>query len=114
MPRMVATPINLSEKQKRILEQFAHGTHTPQHLIERSKIVLFSEQGLTNDDIETKLYLANHTVIKWRNRYNSAAEKLMKAERDTPLKLREEIIKVLSDEQRSGAPWVQQIFVLWK
>lgn len=104
MPRLAAKHIKLSKNQKRIIKQFADGTHIPQHLNQRAKIIMLANQGLTNDDIEAELFLSNHTVIKWRNRFFHAAEQLAQVEKDTPLKLKEEIIKVLSDEQRSGKP----------
>ena len=100
----VASTINLSDNQKRILEQFAHGTHIPHHLTDRSKIILLANDGLTNSAIEKTLSIVNHTVIKWRNRFSVAAEKLAKIEEETPHKLKSEIIKVLSDEQRPGKP----------
>jgi transposase len=104
MPRLAAKAIELSKNEERILEQFAHGTHSPQHLTNRSKIILLAAQGNTNDDIEAKLGITNHTVIKWRNRYYAADEKLAEVERETPLKLKEEIIKTLSDKERAGKP----------
>jgi len=104
MPRKTAKPINLSDNQKRILEQFARGTHKAQHLSQRAKIILMANEGSTNNDIERQLSLSNHTVIKWRNRFYDAFEKISKVEKETPLKLKDEIIKVFSDEQRQGAP----------
>lgn len=104
MPRLAAKHIELSENQKRIIKQFADGTHVPQHLNKRARIIMLANQGLTNDDIEAILFITNHTVIKWRNRFFNSTEKLAQVEKETPLKLKEEIIKVLSDEQRPGTP----------
>jgi len=104
MPHMTANPIFLTDNQKRILEQFANGTHTPQHLMNRAKIVLLAAKGNSNYSIEHELNATNHTVIKWRNKYFAAADKLEKIEKETPLKIKETIINVLSDDERSGTP----------
>jgi putative transposase len=104
MPHMTANPIFLTDNQKRILEQFANGTHTPQHLMNRAKIVLLAAKGNSNYSIEQELNATNHTVIKWRNKYFAAADKLEKIEKETPLKIKETIINVLSDDERPGSP----------
>ena len=104
MPWRVAKEIKLTVAQERILEQFAKGTHVELHLKERAKIVLLANEGYGNHQIERELQTTNNRVIKWRNRYNEKAIYLQDIEDKTPLKLKSEIIKILSDEKRPGAP----------
>ena len=104
MPWKVAKPVDLSENQRRILEQLANGTHTAQHLCTRAKIIVMAANGSTNDGIEIGLNLTNHTVIKWRNRFHESLEKLNRIEKESPHKLKSEINNVLSDSWRPGAP----------
>ena len=104
MPWKVAKEIKLTELQERKLKQFAQGTHTELHIKERSQIILLANSGYGNHQIERELKITNNRVIKWRNRYNEKAEYLQTIEEKTPLKLKSEIIKILSDEPRPGAP----------
>ena len=104
MPWKVAKEIKLTETQERILRQFAQGTHTELHLKERSKIILMANTGYKNHEIERELNTTINRVITWRNRYSEKAEYLQEIEEKTPLKMKSEIIKILSDEQRPGAP----------
>jgi transposase len=104
MPWKKPKEINLTEAQERILKQFAQGTHIELHLKERSQIILLSNTGYGNHQIERELKTTNDRVIKWRNRYHEKAAYLQNIEDQTPLKLKAEIIKILSDEPRPGAP----------
>jgi len=104
MPWKVAKEINLTKSQERILKQFAQGTHTELHIKERSKIILMANSGYANHKIKRELNTTGNRVIKWRNRYNEKAGYLQDIENKTPLKLKSEIIKTLSDEPRPGAP----------
>jgi transposase len=104
MPWKEAKEIRLTEAQERILKQLAQGTHTELHLKERAKIILKANEGYRSHHIERELNTTINRVIKWRNRYNEKATYLQDIEDKTPNKLKSEIIKVLSDEQRPGAP----------
>ena len=104
MPWKVAKEIKLTESEERILRQFAQGTHTELHLKERSKIILMANSGYKNREIARELNTTNERVIIWRNRYNKKVAHLHETEQKTPLKLKSEIIKTLSDEPRPGAP----------
>lgn len=104
MPWEVAKEIKLTEAQERILKQFAQGTHTELHLKERAKIILMANSGYGNHYIERELKTTNNTVIKWRNRYYEKTAYLQEIEEKTSLKLKSEIMKILSDERRPGAP----------
>jgi putative transposase len=104
MARKQAQVIRLSENQKKILEQLQSGTHSPLHFKQRAEIVLMASRGYTNNDIERMLMISGETITKWRNRYASNENEFAKTEEENPRKLRSNIEKVLSDEQRSGKP----------
>jgi len=103
-PRIVAARIVLSEKQEDILTQLKSGTHNPSHLRQRAEIILQSNENKSNNAIERDMGINGETVTKWRNRYAAAEKELSAMETESPLKLRSQIIKVLSDEARSGKP----------
>jgi len=102
MPWKKATPITLSEKQERILTEYAVGTHTPLHLKSRSQIVLNAAKGESNNTIEEAMGIDAKTVKLWRDRYSKQYEVLKKVELETPHKLRSSITDILSDAYRSG------------
>jgi len=104
MPWKSAANIELSEKQTRILTEYAVGTHTPLHLKTRSQIVLNAAKGYTNNTIEKTMKLDAKTVKLWRDRYGSQYEVLKRVEAETPLKVRSMIEKILSDAPRPGCP----------
>jgi len=104
MPWQTAPTIELSEKQKQVLTEYAVGTHSPMHLRTRSQIILRASNGLSNNSIEREMGLDPTTVKRWRDRYSDSYEELKRIETETPLKIRGAIIKVLSDEQRPGGP----------
>ena len=104
MPWIRASKIELSEKQERILTEFAVGTHSPLHLKTRSQIILSAAKGCTNNTIEKNMELDAKTVQLWRDRYSKQQEELKRIEAESPLKVRGLIVKILSDKQRPGSP----------
>jgi putative transposase len=97
-----ASNITLSKKQKRILTEYAVGTHTPLHLKTRSRIVLHAADGWSNNAIEKHMSIDAKTVKLWRDRYSRQYEELRRVETETPHKTRSTVKKLLSDEQRPG------------
>ena len=104
MPWKAAAKIELSEKQESILEQMSAGTHTAQHLKIRAQIILEASKGKSNNKIRKQMEIMPKTVQRWRDRFNNNSEELKRIESETPQKTRAAIKKILSDEQRSGAP----------
>ena len=104
MPWKTATEINLSEKQERILTEYAVGTHTPLHIKIRSQIILNAAKGCSNNEIEEKMGMDPKTVKLWRDRYSAQKEELKQIETETPHKIRSAIMAILSDAPRPGAP----------
>jgi putative transposase len=104
VPWKSAKKVELSEKQKKILTEYAVGTHTPLHLKTRSQIVLKAAEGWSNNAIEKDMGLDAKTVQLWRDRYVSQHEELRRVEAEAPLKTRGMIKETLSDRQRPGGP----------
>ena len=104
MPWKSASPIEISEKEKIILTGNAVGTHTPMHLKMRSQIILHAAEGKTNNAIEREMGLNSETIKIWRDRYSGQKAELNKTESENPQKMRSLVEKILSDEQRRGAP----------
>jgi putative transposase len=104
MPRMQSVAINLSEREQKILESMAKGTHSPLHLKQRSTIILESAAGRSNTGIAHLLDIHRGTVIKWRSRYSQAATEISVREAEHPRELRGMIESVLQDDYRPGAP----------
>jgi transposase len=99
-----AVEIQLSEKQRTILEAMKKGTHSPLHLIQRSTIILLASDGLSNKEIERQMNIERNTVKKWRNRIAKATPELKRIENEQPWKLKAAVEAALQDEERPGKP----------
>ena len=104
MAQNTASRIEVSERERKILEEYSRSTHQPLHLKIRAEIILQASRGLSNNAIERNLRLSPRRIKTWRDRYSDSREKIAKIEEEEPNKLRSAIIKALSDEQRPGAP----------
>lgn len=62
-------PLNLSAEQREQLEGLARSRSLPSGLVNRVRIVLMSDDGMTNKQIATTLGLSHPTVGKWRSRF---------------------------------------------
>lgn len=65
----IAAKIDLSETELLVLQKNINSRCAPIRLIERSKIILLSNQGCNNKQISKKLGIDQNKVGKWRNRY---------------------------------------------
>jgi len=64
MPIPRATPIDLTESQQTILESILRKQTLPYRLIQRARIILLANQGLSNTVISQKVNLHRHQVRK--------------------------------------------------
>lgn len=100
--------INLTARQRAVLERLVRRQTSPQRLVRRARIVLEAASGANNEAIARRLSsgLRQGTVRRWRNRWLEAAEALQAAEdeghdeRDLGMLIE----AVLDDEPRPGAP----------
>jgi transposase len=81
-----ATVVNLSENDRRTLENWIRSGSTEQRLVIRARIILAAADGEATKDIASRLSLYPTTVSKWRMRFSAIG------------------IAGLSDAARSGAP----------
>ena len=107
--------IELTPRQRSVLQKIQSKQTSPKRLVVRSWIILFANEGKTNSFISKYLHIKRDTVIKWRRRWYQSSESLQALAQDlsacghaqagTDEKVfTEGIISILSDKERSGAP----------
>lgn len=69
MPRKSPNVIELSEEDREALERMAAKYSSPYRDVMRAKIVLYAAQGLSNEEIASRLDFPRQVVSKWRKRY---------------------------------------------
>ncbi|NIS83484.1 MAG: helix-turn-helix domain-containing protein [Anaerolineales bacterium] len=108
MPGPQASSIELTCKQREILERLVRRETSPQRLVRRCKIVLEAAKGVNNQQIGRGLNIQRGTVRTWRERWVDAAPGLLVAEGEgiDDKTLTELMEQVLADEPRPGAPGV--------
>jgi len=106
MPGPEPTSIELSVRQREILERSVRRETNPQRLVRRCKIVLEAADGANNTEVAQSLDIDRGTVRIWRERWAAAAPALLLAEEEgiDDKGLAELIEQVLADEPRPGAP----------
>ena len=101
------SPLELSGRQKSILEQIVRCQTNPQNLVRRANIILTLGQGVNNQQAANRLNLNRETIRTWRARWQEAAAGLLRAEAVPVISDKELtgfIKTVLADEPRPGAP----------
>ena len=104
LPKEKHVPI-LSDKVRDVLTVFSKSRTAKSFLVKRSKIILYAADGMSNKEIGLKLDLHPHSVSLWRKRFIEADALLLVIENEDPEKLGGLVAAILSDEQRSGAPF---------
>lgn len=105
MPGPKAHPIDLTEKQRSILEQVVGREKTSQQMVRRANIILLADDGENNEQISIELDLNRLTVRTWRRRWSDTAEVLATAEAEEEDKdYQKRILELLEDKARSGTP----------
>lgn len=100
-----AAKIDLSVKQRLIVERLARSKTEPQRLVERAQIVLRSANGELCVDQARALGIDAQRVRRWRKRFARTHEVLAIAEAaEDKGDLERKIREVLMDEYRSGTP----------
>lgn len=104
----LATTVTVSERQQVILEKLVRSKRSPRELVERSRIVLMSADGLNNAEQARRLGdgVDLQRIRRWRNRWAEKEDDLSLAEANqaTDKDLMKRIVSALSDKPRSGAP----------
>lgn len=97
-----AAKVRLTEKQLVIIEELSRSRTASVATTTRAKIVLLGFRGIRNEDISPQADLNRHQVGRWRKRWQDAWEALCVWECMEPHRLREAILKTLSDAPRPG------------
>jgi putative transposase len=100
------TPIELSERQRTILEQIVRRHSSSQQQVKRVTLILTMASGKNNQQTAQESGVHRETVISWRHRWLDAVARLTAAEIAgvTDKELQVMIEEVLMDEPRSGTP----------
>lgn len=97
--------IHLNERQRLCLEKLVTQYDKDHKLHLRSRILLLADRGENNSEIAKALFLKRGTVAEWRKRWRSNQSRLERLNQlENPDKFRNDIIEILSDNPRSGAP----------
>lgn len=98
--------VEVTERQKRVLEALVRAKSTTQQLAERCRIVLMSAEDRDNAAQAADLRIDRQRVRRWRWRWSKANAVLAAAEEKNPSDRDFEmvVVKVLADDDRSGAP----------
>jgi putative transposase len=101
-----AETVKITARQRKILGDLGRRRSTSQHLSERSRIVLLSAAGRTNEQQADELGIDRQRVRRWRRRWRAAEQVLGAAEAEGAMEkdLRALVVRALSDNERSGAP----------
>ena len=100
-----AAKVDLSVRQRLIIERLARSKTEPQRLVERAQIVLRSANGELCVDQARALGVDAQRVRRWRKRFARTHVVLASAEAaEDKGDLERKIREVLTDEYRSGTP----------
>ena len=102
--------IHLSERVEVILNQLINKRKIEKSIELRIKIVLMSSKNISYEKIKTKLSCSEPTIAFWKQRWHNNYEKLqifisgVKNEYVKDNKIKKEILIILGDAPRIGAP----------
>ena len=102
----VSVAVVVTTRERELLAELVRAKSTPQQLAERCRIVLFSVEGMNNEEQGNALAVDRQRVRRWRHRWARARERLAAADAKqvTDKDFRNLVLQVLTDEMRSGAP----------
>ncbi len=105
MPGPKPDSIDLTPRQRAILQHLVRCQKSAQLLVRRANILLAADLGATNEQIAQQLGFLRNTVLTWRKRWALAAESLALVEAaETDKSLTNRIMELLADSPRCGTP----------
>src|SRR5262245_33840747 len=108
MPWPSARPIQLSARQRRVVERLVRASTTPQALVARGRVIRAAAEGTSTRQIAQRLGLTRNTVQLWRDRWADATEALLAAEAEGSATDDRALVVLteglLADAPRPGAP----------
>lgn len=78
----LAPPILLSSEERTTLRTWAHAKSLPLRVVQRAQIIMMAADGVTNQDIASRLQISRPTVQLWRERF--LALRVVGLEKDAP------------------------------
>jgi len=110
--RRDAQSLNLTDGERRRLESIAGSSAEPAALKRRAKMILWTEQGLSDRETARQLRVSHPTVGRWRQRFRAARlAGLRDAPRPGRPRIHDEeriarlIAKALNAKPTAGARW---------
>lgn len=103
----VAVEIKVSQRQRAIMERWMlNKASTPFRLIERSRLILMSAEGVSNAEQARRLDVDRQRARRWRTRWAENEERLAAAEQEgaSDKDLAKLLCCLLADQPRPGAP----------
>jgi len=104
--------IQVSEKQRAILEELSRSRKESHQLVERAELILYIIDSSNESSLKVKDHFASSEkwVKQWRKRWSLRQAGLAQQEKDLSEKAyRQAIRQALSDEERSGAPPIYSV-----
>jgi len=101
-----APVVNLSARQRRILERMAGSRTLAQRLVERARMIISAHDGLSGTAIAAHMGVDGQRPRRWRRRWAAAAPAINEAESAgaSDRDLRTRIAEALSDAPRPATP----------
>jgi transposase len=99
-----AAKIVITERQKKLLEEFRKSRTIGKCITQRATIILLGFEGMLNEEIAREVGLNRMQVGLWRRRWREAWKALCVWECTESHRLREAVLDTLSDAPRPGTP----------
>jgi putative transposase len=99
-------PLELTARQRAVLQCLARRPSAPYHLVCRARLILLAADGLNNSQIGQRLDLDRARVRLWRSRWLAATARLAATADPDPTDqpLTDLITELLADAPRPGTP----------
>ena len=106
MPGPKPIPLNLSDRQQKILLKIVKRHQTPQQLGKRIRLILLMAQGKNNQQAAREIGVHQKTAKRWRQRWLESVGILTSVEMNSEdeKELEKLMMEILTDLQRDGAP----------
>ena len=101
-----APEVSVSPRAREVLFGLSRSRKQAKRLVERATIILLAVEGHSDAEIGRRLSVDPQRPRRWRKRWNEFAGRLSEAESSAAVErdLRELVMSVLSDSERSGSP----------
>lgn len=100
------TPIELSDRQRNLLDKIVRRQTSPQQQMRRASLILSMDEGNNNQQAALNVGVHRESVQQWRSRWLASVPRLTAVEMSgvSDKELQSIIEEVLMDELREGVP----------